>query len=497
MRQRVHHIGVVIVVSVALLGLAACGRTNETARAAGMVPANSIAFASVSLAPSIAQRRDLEGILSKFPYRGSKDTFQSQLDKALANAVKEDGLDYARDVKPWLGAEIAVAVLAVDPKPQVVALVKSTDDAKAQAALTKAQKSGNGGFAFKIIDHFAVLTDPSTPAALDAVAKVTDATSLAKAASFTKLEPELHGDRLVLGWADGKRGFEALQKTGRLPLPAVATDQLLGGANGTFAFDVHAERNAAVLEGVASASKAAPTGGTPSLTKGLPTSTIAAVTFFDLGKGFATAMQQLGGAGNPVLRTEQEIERQAGISLQNDLFAWMHGETVIAVDPPTTGKIPSFAIVIAPSDKTAAAAGVANLKAAIARAGVPVVAQTVAGVQASVAKAPVFAGIQPAFALFGDRFVLASSVSYLTALATPASPGLAGVDEYTHALGTSSDHIGAQFLVRAEPLRALLAGLFGPSMQSDLQKTAPLEAIGARAFVDGSFSRFDFRATFK
>src|SRR3954463_7402666 len=95
--------------------LPACGnRTNESARAAGMVPANAIAFVSASLDPSIAQKKNLLDIARKFPKARDKvrSNFQDTRDSFLSDAVKEACLDYAKDVKPWLGSELAVAVLA-------------------------------------------------------------------------------------------------------------------------------------------------------------------------------------------------------------------------------------------------------------------------------------------------------------------------------------------------------------------------------------------------
>src|SRR3954462_1515556 len=95
--------------------LPACGnRTDEASRAAGMVPADTIAFVSASLDPSIAQKKNMLDIARKFPKARDKvrANFQDTRDAFLSDAVKDACLDYAKDVKPWLGSELAVAVLA-------------------------------------------------------------------------------------------------------------------------------------------------------------------------------------------------------------------------------------------------------------------------------------------------------------------------------------------------------------------------------------------------
>src|SRR5207302_4295060 len=120
--------------------LVACGtKTNEAARAAGIVPANAVAFLSASLDPSIAQKKNLLSIASRFPKARNKvaKDFAKTRDNFLAGIVKPACLDYQKDVKPWLGSEVAVAIL---PKPSQsgtdsVLLIRVKDEAMAKAAL--------------------------------------------------------------------------------------------------------------------------------------------------------------------------------------------------------------------------------------------------------------------------------------------------------------------------------------------------------------------------
>src|SRR5205807_61107 len=121
-----------------VIALPACGgKTNETKRAAGLVPSDALAYVSFSLSPSVSQKSHVGSVLQKLP-KVARKSFDGLKDQLLTQAVKNVGLDYERDVKPWLGSELALAVLPGTPQPDVVALIRSNDDGKARAALDKA-----------------------------------------------------------------------------------------------------------------------------------------------------------------------------------------------------------------------------------------------------------------------------------------------------------------------------------------------------------------------
>src|SRR3954447_15702834 len=126
------------------VALPACGnsggKTDEAKRAAAIVPRDALAYASLSVDPSDAQKNNVNDILAKFP-KASRKTFDAYKDDLITRAVKELGLDYERDVKPWLGSELSLAVLAGTGKPNIVGFIKSKDDSQAKAALDKAAKS--------------------------------------------------------------------------------------------------------------------------------------------------------------------------------------------------------------------------------------------------------------------------------------------------------------------------------------------------------------------
>src|SRR4051812_18170060 len=288
--------------------LPACGnRTNEAARAAGMVPANALAFVSASLDPSIAQKKDLLQIAQKFPKARDKvrKNFQETRDTFLADAVKQACLDYQRDVKPWLGSELAVAALArsngkgADP----VLFIKVKDEKKARTSLETSLSGTCKSSAvrdkrdFRIINGFAVIATGDNPSqngiALDDVAKQSNArdSSLAKSDTFKNLESRLHGDRLLFGYVDAK---QALAASGAKTASNSCDVTQAVGSGGAAAFDLHVEPSSVILEGIGDSSSNQLKAGAPKLTQGLPAATTGEFTLFDVASVVRTALQCTG-----------------------------------------------------------------------------------------------------------------------------------------------------------------------------------------------------------
>src|SRR5438132_10765863 len=107
--------GALLALLIAIVLLPACGsgggaKTDEAKRAAGLVPGDALAYVSVNASPSDAQKSKVASILEKLP-KAQRKTFDAEKDQLLGMAVSKLGLNYETDVKPWLGAEVAVAAL--------------------------------------------------------------------------------------------------------------------------------------------------------------------------------------------------------------------------------------------------------------------------------------------------------------------------------------------------------------------------------------------------
>src|SRR5438270_3537813 len=126
-------------------------------------------------------------------------------DRVLTDVAQKAGLDYGADVKPWLGDEAAVAVLPDTPEPDLVQFLRSTDDAKANAAIEKATSRRGSESVARVVGGFVVIVPRSHAGLLDVIARQgTDAaSSLAGQDAFTRMTRQLHADRLLTGWIDG------------------------------------------------------------------------------------------------------------------------------------------------------------------------------------------------------------------------------------------------------------------------------------------------------
>ena len=488
--------------------LPACGKkTDETVRAAGITPANALGFLSVNLSPSIEQKRNMLSIARRFPDARDevKGEFDETVDELLADFLEGSGLDYRADVKPWLGNEVSVAVLPPGDgdEPLFVVMVQTEDEAKAKAAIEKAKTSGEFTGAYDVVDDFVVISDQSEEEDDQVALNLVKAEAakndggLAKSDDFNDVVDELAGDRLILGWID----VEGAVKLGE-DLGAFDGADFLDAFKDakTAAFDVHAEERAIEFQGVARAT-GEDTGVEPKLTASLPATTLAAFTMFNLDSAVTRALEAFFGGSRA--EAIAEIEQMTGLDLDKDILSWMGGEVALVAGPVRGGRpFPDFALVAEPTDKAKAEAGIAKISQVLADQGFELEERQVAGATAYVTPESPIPGIQPAMALFEDRFVLANSPEYLGDLAKAASPGLGATDAYESVVGDGKT--SGQFVILIDPVReAIENALFGElgEDQSDYEREVrpnlvPLAAFGARSTRDGDFTKFEVRLTF-
>ena len=502
----------VVVVGAALLVLPACGgKTDETKRAAGITPADAVAFLSVNLDPSIEQKRNLLSIARRFPDAREevKGEFEDARDGLLAELIEDTGLDFERDVEPWLGNEVALAVLppADGKEPQFVAMIESDDEDKARAALDKAARDEDFTGSYRVLGDFVVVTEGSDDAgeksALDRIAAQSEkgGGGLADSDAFNHVVDELAGDRLLLAWVDTKKIVELAGEIGEeLGAGFGPLGSLVDQATAV-ALDVHVENAAVVLQGVA-ASEAGGDGAPPELTRSLPAGTLAALTLFDVARGATEGLEAIAGFGTDILA---DIEELTGLNLQEDLLSWMGGELVLTVGPAAEGTtIPSAALVVEPTDKARAEQAVGKIRQALSDQGFELDEVEVNGVTAYVVPQAFTERVQPAMALFDDRFVLATNPDYLRDLSDGAGAELADSDAYGDALPDGSgDNTTMQLVAMIDPIRETIERLVldDPDDRADYEADVkpnlePLSAFGMVAHQDGDFARLTVKVTF-
>jgi hypothetical protein len=108
-----------------------------------MVPAKADIYVTAMLDPSLSQKRNLQSFLQHFPDLRSEQQIRDQVDRGLDSAFKNSGVDYSRDLKPWIGNQVA-AVAELGTSPTAAFLVRTTDEAASTRALSHVDWSGRG-----------------------------------------------------------------------------------------------------------------------------------------------------------------------------------------------------------------------------------------------------------------------------------------------------------------------------------------------------------------
>jgi len=181
-------------------------------------PANAIVFAKLDLDPSAGQKLAVFQLARKFPTSRDKVTSEesSIKESTFGSIFTGDsgwGLDYKKDVEPWLGDRVGVGIfpdMDADKKPEVGLAIAVTDQDAAKVALDKAianaaENHDKVGYAFA--DDYVIVSDTTAHAAsLVRVGKVTPLTGSAYASDVAKLGSEQVG----VAWADVAASYKAV-----------------------------------------------------------------------------------------------------------------------------------------------------------------------------------------------------------------------------------------------------------------------------------------------
>ncbi|WP_405057886.1 DUF3352 domain-containing protein [Kribbella sp. NBC_01505] len=201
-----------MVVVVAGGGIFAYGKLNGGGQPDAVLPGTAIGYLRVDLNPSAGQKLAALRFLMKFPsakdklkLTGDKDDLRQKLFEALkSNDDSGDlkNIDYAKDVEPWMGDRVGIAVVpAADAKkdPSIVFAVQSKDDEAAGKALDKGSKPNEKvGRAFT--DGYMIVSE--TQAEVDAAVTATKSAPLADNAKYKADLEKLGEPGFATLWAD-------------------------------------------------------------------------------------------------------------------------------------------------------------------------------------------------------------------------------------------------------------------------------------------------------
>ena len=347
-------------------GAVAVGKlSGGGARPADRLPAGAMYYTEIDLDPGAGQKVGAIRFIRKFPtlkdsFAEDRDVRRSLWDLAAKGNDDAKKIDYAKDIEPWLGQRVGLAVMAPEAgdsidEGDVVAALQVTDENKALDGIRRLNEMDDDGddvFATALDGYIVLAADQ---AAADRYARAADERSLADDATF-KADLDGLGERGVMsGWvdvralgravADSKNG-EGMSGDG-MTMGGSSAEMLAKQLDGRFAFGVRFDGDD--LEVVADGhgmpiTKALGGDGSASVVKDLPDGTLAALGVAHgqeaIREGWPRFLEQLEdmpipgiesgpGAVDEALRA---VEEQTGIDLPDDLAVLFGSDFALGVE---------------------------------------------------------------------------------------------------------------------------------------------------------------------
>ena len=296
-----------------------------------VMPATTIAFAKVDLDPSAGQKLDAIRFIRKFPDARKQVEEDSDLRQVVFKGLQDEGqlngVDYAKDVEPWLGQRIGVGVVpgaTEEAQPTLVVALAVTDQDTARASLPKVAKSAGGQC--QLVEEFALCTEGT--GTLPGVAAAVKQGTLADSATFSKDMGDLGEDGVAAAWFDAEKLSKAarsLDVSGMVPgLTAGPATSQTGRLAMALRFDgPHLE-----LAGHSNGASVTFAGSKKGTVLGdLPDTTLAAVSIANAGDQLRAGWPAMEKAVKEAAGEQEfadgvaSLERELGISVPDDLYA--------------------------------------------------------------------------------------------------------------------------------------------------------------------------------
>ena len=327
-----------------------------------VMPSTTIAFAKVDLDPAAGQKLDAIRFVRKFPDAEGKVKDDSDLREVIIKGLQEDGdlkgVDYAKDIEPWLGQRIGVGAIPgkdASAEPTVIVALAVTDKGKAEQSLPKVATAMKG--ACQVLEEFAVCTD--TKDKLAGIVSTTEKGTLADSANFSKDMADLGEDGVAAAWFDAGKANELL---------GAAPGGLLGAIPGSLVGTTPAAANGVGKGRVAMALRfdgphlelaGHTNGGTTSFAgkesatsiEALPKGTLAAVTIANAGEQLKAGWPELEKTFKTLAGEQEfadglaEAEDTLGITLPDDLYAALGSQFSLAFGGVADGGDVKVAVV--------------------------------------------------------------------------------------------------------------------------------------------------------
>jgi hypothetical protein len=353
-------------------------------------PAGSIAYVKVDLDPAASEKIAALRFEQKFPDAPHVTSADQLKDALLSSAFDRPSsdVDYATDIKPWLGDRVAVAAyLDASGKVQPVGILQVKDAAKAQAGLNKLIHTPMAGDStastpgFEIEGDYAIV-GPSQ-AAVDAAVAAARSANITASSNYASDVATLGGDRIVTAWADlgalSKYAGKAAALAGADAVGGSALGDLsgLGGAGGLgslgltslsgvqgltnelkgrLVLGLELQSGYASISGriVGADESGVSNGGAGLLLAQLPAGSVAGVAASGLGPVITKELTTLEAGPLQTLGLKDQLDAigtKLGITLPGDAVNLIGSDVAAGLDSvPANGVAPKFTAITEPTD---------------------------------------------------------------------------------------------------------------------------------------------------
>jgi Protein of unknown function (DUF3352) len=479
------------VAAAVVLATAGSGPVPPATGAATIVPADALAYVSLSTDASRPSVSDARKMAARFPDWPLLET--AALNRLRSLVAGSSGADFATQIRPWLGKQASVALVAgPNGTAQPLVVLEVAQAARARAFVNRAGATPAGaydgsrimaypsGTELAFVGHYLVAgPDAGVRAALRSARG--RARALAHDPAYEHAVAGEPADRVLDGY-----------------LPAAGIHQLLATRTGV-AGAIGALLDRPALQGASFSLSPSPSGArvqvhsilggaatrvaarsfTPRLQSVLPSGSTLMLDVDGLGRaapGLLSAAATAGIAGNvgPLLRRVGSALTAQGVNVGH-VVSLFNGETAVAISP---GPSPALLIVSRVRDQTAARSELAALEGPVtalfspsgsAGGQVPELADRVIG-GATVHEVGIGPGLQLDYAVFNGLVVVSTSLSAID-----------GVAQRSHAL--ASDRAYRATLPDQPPqLSSLVFGDVGQLLQLG-EQTGLTSGAGPRALL--------------
>jgi hypothetical protein len=496
-----------VTAALAVAGCAGSSGAGTGSDPASLVPASAPVYVEAVLAGNGKEQQDAQAALQKI--LGTANP-QGQ----VAALFDRGGVQFARDIQPWLGDRVGVATLSFGRNGDKVVVAASRDDAAAEAALGRlfpgASERSYRGVSYRVTtkdgrpiaagvvgDAVVFGSENGLKAAIDA----SKGSSLAESDQLKQARSTVRQERSGLLYVDVagvlRQGLGASGGSAAQFAPFV--DSVAQALPKTFAAALDAEPGLVRLDSAAFGNG----GGTPAAGSGanalaaLPGDAWLGLGVGELGKtvtGLIDRVSQSNGlAGVGIQAALAQAQQMLGLDIRRDLLAWM-GDAGVFVTGASGGQAQA-ALVVASKDAAATRRAVAAFEKLARGNGGSVSALHATGVDQGFAVGRGGGKPDLLVAAAGDRFVIAGGRSALDQAISP-SGRLGDAPAFKDAAAKLSSGVQPSFFLDVQKLDGLASAAKGDAHGRDLQQR--LRAFGAvvgGARRDGDVSRGEAIAT--